>query len=385
MNKQILPNYMKANPNVQITYEWVDVNKAGERELAGFAAGNMADIWEPYAESIPDVARTGRTVPLDGYVASSKLVAKEDFGPGAWNYHFINGKFWSLPYRLDVRGWVYRKSHLDEKGIPVPVAPTWEQNVQLAKDLTVRQGPRLIRAGHSPWESPIRMVQQFVQLLWEAGGEVMSSDLTKVTYASPEGERALQQLIDLHKAAYPNPDAGIEQSPVPYFPAGKVSQYWRNPTVRGEMMQYAKDDYKDVVLAKEPSKGPSGKQVALMFASSWGLSPRGQAKNPDAAWQALEWVAGNPEQVEIFLLSGGFLPCSKKVAQRPVFKEDAVFTGFDAIQAQWGRQMTPWPRTLELYQIFGDKLTEVWLGKSKAKDALESAQKTWTDRIAKAG
>jgi multiple sugar transport system substrate-binding protein len=385
MNKQILPEYMRQFPNAQVTYEYVMTEKMGERELAGFAAGNMADIWEPYSEAIPDVARTGRSVPIDPYLADSKLVAKDDFSKGTQNYLTINGKFWALPYRVDVRGWFYRKSHLDAKNIKVPTELTWEQNVQLARDLTVREGSRLVRAGHAPWGSQILMTQEFVELLWQAGGEVLSPDYSKATFASPEGEKALQQLIDLHKAVYPSPDAGLEQSPVPYFAAGKLSQYWFTPTVRGQMMQYAKDDYKDVVLVKQPSKGPAGRLVALMFASSWALSPRGQAKNSDAAWHALEWVAGNPEQVEKFLLSGGLLPASQKVATRPVFKEDPILSGMDEIQSKYGRQMTPWPRTFELYAIMGDKLTEVWLGKSKAKDALESAQKSWTELIAKAG
>jgi multiple sugar transport system substrate-binding protein len=385
MNEDILPAYMKQFPNVQVTYEWVDVTKAGERELAAFAAGTMADVWEPYSEALPDIQRTNRGVPLDAYLASSKLIAKDDFSQGTWNHHFIGGKLWAIPYRLDIRGWLYRKSHLDARNIPVPTELTWEKNLQLAKDLTVREGNKLVRAGHSPWETPIRMVQQWVEALWQTGGEVLSQDLSKATFATPEGERALQHVIDLHKAVYPNPEAGLEQSPVPYFPAGKVSQYWRNPTARGEMMQYAKDDYKDVVLAPVPARGPSGKDVALMFASSWALSPRGQAKNPDAAWHALEWVAGNPEQVEKFLLSGGFLPCSKKVAARPVFKEDHLFAGFDQIQAKYGRQMTPWPRTLELYNILGDDLTAVYFGKKQAKAALENSQKVWNELIPKAG
>ena len=385
MNKQILVDYKKAFPNVTIDYEWVETGKVGERELAGFAAGNMADIWEPYAESIPDVSRTGRTLPLDSYLASSKLIAKADFGQGAWDYYSIGGKLWAIPYRLDVRGWVYRKSHLEAKNLKVPETLTWEQNVQLAKDLTVREGGKLVRAGHSPWESQIRMVQQFVQLLWEAGGEVLIADLSKASFSSPEGEKALVQLIDLHKAVYPTPEAGIETSAVPYFAGGKVSQIWRNPTIRGEMMQYAKDDYKDVVVAPQVSKGPSGKLVSMIFASSWGISPKGQAKNPDATWHALEWVAGNPDQLEKFLLSGGFLPTSKKVSSRPVFQEDPLFKTFDNIQQQWGRQMTPWPRTVELYTILGDELTAAYFGKKKNKEALDQAQKVWNDLIPKAG
>lgn len=152
-------------------------------------------------QSLPQYVQTGKIVALDDLLASGTAITKASFSPGFLSTGTVNGKIYSLPTDGGDFGLVYNKDMFAAAGITTPPA-TWAELEADAKKLTTngRYGIYLpIGTGEWPaftWEA----------MLWSAGGELLSSDNSKVAFSSPEGVKALTTWSDLikNKLAYPS-------------------------------------------------------------------------------------------------------------------------------------------------------------------------------------
>ena len=124
----------------------------------------------------PQMAHRGWALALDDYLAAtSEDWDWNDFFPALQDDSTIDGTVVSIPYRIDIRSFWYRKDHLDEAGFSEP--PTnWEELEQVAVACTQRDGDLITREGFhysSPggWQNDLQAYMYFMEM---ADGQFLS-------------------------------------------------------------------------------------------------------------------------------------------------------------------------------------------------------------------
>ncbi len=141
----------------------------------------------------------------------------------------------------------------------------------------------------------------YYPFLWQAGGQVLSEDMTKAAFQEEPGLKALELLRELADLKALN-NAGLTQ------PVGKVEQ---TRFARGtELMNLTMDaPMPETIMAKGSVKGsePFKDQQQVVYGSVGGLSIFKMSKAPEAA---LAWARFVTEKatMEKFLKASGFLP-----------------------------------------------------------------------------
>ena len=177
------------NPNAKVVDK--DVPWAGDKQAAALAAGQGGpDLYQSDPDEVQRDALTGKLLdltdtlrPIEDQYVKYKL---EQFRNPK------NGKLYAFPWQVGLSMMIYRQDILTKLGqTEFPVTWTWEQQEQLAekakKDLNVNTG--WLGSGAQPKDSNI-----FIQMLWQAGGTLVSKDWTKIELDSPAGIEIAQRL-----------------------------------------------------------------------------------------------------------------------------------------------------------------------------------------------
>jgi multiple sugar transport system substrate-binding protein len=354
-------------------------------EMTAFAAGAMADVFQPFTEVIPDLARTSRAVAMDPYVEVSKIVKKENYSDPIWAFFVQKGKLYGVPWRNDIRATQYMKSALEKSGAKPPT--DFDTLVAAAKAMTKKEGDKITQAGYDPFAAPpYGPTQRFAPFLWSLGGEMLTPDGRKSAFNSDEGVAAVNFLVELHQAVWPNPEATLEQAPIPHIATGRLVMSAGGTGIAAQLAQYAPDKVADLEIVVPPVKGrgPKAATYGLAFPSPWCMSTKGKAKNPDAAWTLVEYLSEPLVAAEANKASMN-APVNKHVQALPYYANDKHWPKYLELGNKWNKNMPSWPRTFELYKSLSDLISEVWFKKKTAKDALKEAAAVWDPVLEKEG
>lgn len=157
--------------------------------LTGVSSGNGPDVGYMYGEMMGD------------YIVKNQLVAMDDMITPEQkdnllflNNGQINGKQYAMPFVVGgARVLYYNKDLLDKAGLKPPT--TWDEFVSASKTLLSKG----IKPFTAPWGDPSRGVMNgtFIPWVWQAGGDLFSSDGKTVAFDSPEAIKAAQYLKSL--------------------------------------------------------------------------------------------------------------------------------------------------------------------------------------------
>lgn len=160
------------------------------------AAGSVPyDLMWINAPAIMSFAALGMLTELDPYIARDGIDMGDIFAPYALNIYTVFGKFWGMPKNQATVGMFYNVDHFEQAGIDVPQDDwNWEDWLDLAEQLTVRQGDKVERWGTlvGPWGQ----TQGFNWIVIN-GGEILSEDKTHLRFGEPPGLEALKWVHDL--------------------------------------------------------------------------------------------------------------------------------------------------------------------------------------------
>ncbi len=198
----------------------------------------------------------------------------------------------------------YNVSMFEEAGVPLPPGNwtsenwTWDDFLETAKQLTDADAQR--------WGALI-----YHDLGWEQtwvvnnglDAGIYSEDGTKFTFADPQGIEAMQWIADLtckHGVQPPWSMLQQDEAANQLFAGGRVGMMFSTFGLTTYLRQNVKDFQWDV--APVPAKVNQTQEGSLIVF----CIPK-DARNPEAAWQLLEFLAG-PEAGKIFAEAGYFVP-----------------------------------------------------------------------------
>lgn len=183
-----IKRFNEVYPNVTIVKsDWqYNPNEIGMK----MGAGEAPTLFNTYATEGKFLAEKGWAADITDLFNSYEF--KDEMNPILQNQFIINGRVYGIAQQGYVTGTVVNKKMLTDKGIPVPSYDwTWEDMLNTAKAVA---DPAKGISGIAPMGKGNEAGWNWTNFLFEAGGEIQSTDGGKVTatFNSEAGLKALQ-------------------------------------------------------------------------------------------------------------------------------------------------------------------------------------------------
>ncbi|MBE3577627.1 MAG: sugar ABC transporter substrate-binding protein [Limnochordales bacterium] len=335
-----------SHPNIKI--DWTNVPSGyASKLLAMIAAGEAPDVfWSSYTD-IPMWVNRGVLLDLKPYMDKDKQFQswKNDYIPILLQGFEYEGGIYGLPNAFNAILLYYNADMFDQAGIKRPDSSwTWEQFIQVAMRLT---GPdRYGYADRGEW----------MHWVWQAGGEVISSDRTRALInqsAAIEGLKFAQDLM--HRFRVQPPPNALTVSALEMFARGQIAMYgdggWKFPSFMEGQLKF------DWGVGVWPKKVREATRVlfdgGVVFAGT---------KHPQEAWEFVKWYSGPPGQEINARLSRLTTPVLKSTVQASIPPNDPfrlqLLARFQT--AAYGRLYPSIVQQSELTTIIGKYERALW-------------------------
>ncbi|SEU05865.1 ABC transporter substrate-binding protein [Nonomuraea wenchangensis] len=325
-NKQIVDEWNKANPNIQVTYvqgSWDNVN---DQLVTQFAGGTAPDVIHNDSPALSGFASDGYLLDL-----KDKLPAelKSDIPQSAWDtVTFDDGKggqgVYGVPFLQESQVIIANKKLLDAAKVRVPTAAepwTWDEFSEAAKKMTKDGTFGVAWAMKSPVNKTLNLALNF------GGTFFQTADGKTTVKVGPEEREVLQRIHDqLHTDKSADPDALGQGTadPLPAFYKGKFALLPAGVYLRQQVAEQAPDGFEWVTLP-----GPKG-TTAEQGAVSQTLSIAQDSKHPEEAMKFMAYFLNGPNQAK--LAKGDWLlPTSQTAASDPAITTEE--NGWDVATA----------------------------------------------------
>ncbi len=312
---ELLERFEAKHPDIRIKAQYVPTGDGLIQKLvAAVQSGTAPDIAWIHTDFLDKLVLADAIYPMRVFLQRPDGLSEEelaDFFPGLLQNASWRDTLYALPMEATSLGLLYNKDLFRSAGLDPERPPrTWRELEQYARRLTVdRDGDgRIEQFGFQVPVYPasgslnVWMVLQWSPFVWQAGGDLINLEQTRVLYNETPGVVALT----FWKRMYD--DLGVRDVAVSHD-AGFAGQRfamildgpWDLPKFRS---------IKDFAWAVAPLPvGPAG---AATYLAGEHLAIFKQTQHPDEAWTFLRWVV-QPETQAQFSASSGYLPVRQSV------------------------------------------------------------------------
>jgi multiple sugar transport system substrate-binding protein len=360
---KLVKEYNASQDKVKIEYKVFNKSDYMTTTLpVAFANNEGPDIFMISPGDFKKYADAGIMADLNPYFPEG---SKEDFQEAAIDAVTIDKKVLALPFESELVGLYYNKKMLEEANVAVP--KTWEELQVAAEKLTTDKVSGLVL----PQEKDAYLNFIWYPFLWQNGGSVLSEDLTKSTFNSPETAEALDFWGSFFQKGHAPSKTSMGSSDVGNLGTGKAAMQVVGTWAIAEL----ETNYKDVEVGLTPLPLPNG-GVAKTVAGGWKFAVNANSKYEKEAADFVMWAfAEDPSRPLEWATEVKFAyPARKSVVEagkeiynkglRKVFTEEM----FDSA--------IPEPfYSPEIVQAIGDSLQQVMFGDVKGSDAAKEADK----------
>lgn len=330
-------------------------------------AGNKApDImwWGPMNTGL--MAKTGKLVKVADLIEKDPSFDKKDIYFGLWEGGSYQGAVWTFPFAANNVALYYNKDHFKTAGLVPNGLNTWHDLKAYAKKLTTKDRYGLeLSIGTGEWLT----FSTLLPFLWQAGGDLVTSNGDQAVFNSQAGIDAIEFLAGLVNkdkcAKWSEMGVGYK---IDNFIAGRVSMMICGPWNLRELQSQDNVQYGAIFLPKGKMRATDlGGENLYLFKSN--------AAQEKAAWQLCKFVASPDFQVE-WAIETGYLPISKKAANDPAYQKylqnnDFVKTFSD--QMPYAKARPGLPAYQKVSDAFSKAADLVFYEKKSAKKALDQA------------
>jgi multiple sugar transport system substrate-binding protein len=356
-----------SHPKIQVKLLFNGGNDGAlQKTLASMAAGSSPDIAYEYGSSMAALAGRPQVIDLTDKVKDPAF-NWNDFYPFERDAASSNGKVYGVPALVDNLALVYNKKLLDAAGVTYPTASwTWDDFRTAAQKLTVadkkQYGWAYVADGSedTTW--------RWLAMLWQAGGDLLSSDGTKSAFDSPAGLKATQLLHDM---AVTDKSVYLDQGNGNYlnlFNSGKIAMLWTGPWDLSSINP-------DVKYGVQVLPAANGSHSSIAGPDNWMLFNNGSARE-QAAWTFLSWLVSSDTHGK-FTLATGDLPTRASETKLASYADylakypgDAVFVSNLSNVTKTRPNTKTYP---QVSQAIGSQIQGVLIGHSSPQDALKAA------------
>ncbi|MDR7303546.1 extracellular solute-binding protein [Haloactinomyces albus] len=354
--QDLYERYMKANPKISVDKRFVTFDEFNRLLLQSGAGGNLPDVALANAFDTGKFAKAGVAKNLSSRV--EKWGKADTYFETSWGTTVWQGDNCALPHVADCYVLWYNVDHFREAGFEQP-PQTWQQLGSMASKLS--NGDR-IGFAFSAVEG-VQGATAWVIRFLAAGG-----DITKV--ASPAGEAALQQWVDLVKSGATSASVleWIEEDTYNRFKAGKASMMLQSASYVNVLKEEAPNLNWTVALLPEDTQRAS-------FLSAENLVITNGTQNADAAWDLVTYMQ-QPDVLKKYLPERNKLPARKDLAQDPLWTEDPVWSVFvEQLPTAWAPENEVAVNSSEIFTYVQEAIQVALSGSASVRQALGQAQR----------
>lgn len=356
------------NPDIKINRVAVPYEEYNEKIAVMVPVGEGPDVVTPYHGWVALYVQSGFLAPLpEDILPPDELKEKLHEAADAM---IIDGKYYGVPYYLQIWGLYYNKDHFAEAGIEGPPA-TWEELREAAIKLTKRdEDGNLIRAGyyqHFPQQEHI----VWKALLEQYGQPQFSEDGRTVLWNDSEaGYEAYEWFMNLTL------EDGVSEPG--FAEGGYVAFYTEQSSMafiasQGIGLIRANNPDLNYGIARWPA-GPAEDEMAANYnvAQYWNFSMTSKAaQDPAKAEASAKFIKFmmDPEAIKAYTAINGGLPPLKSLLTDPVYADDPLLQAF--LEAMPYARAIPWVDEKAERQLALDMADRVLLNNEDPREVLD--------------
>jgi multiple sugar transport system substrate-binding protein len=364
--KKLYAGFHKKYPNITVKFNNIPSDSEAQKLVTMVAGGTAPDVAYIDGGSVSDFASRNALVNLDGYVAGSKVVKRDDYVENFMEGAVYQKSLYGLPFDAETTGLFYRTDYFKAAGISGP-PKTWAEFEADAKKLTDPSKKRYGIAIFGPEAG--YYVQPFVA---SAGGQLLSADGKKAMIDSPEAVRGASFYTGLAKYAPPAYLNSNSYDGRVAFEHGEAAMYIAGSWFGGSLISEAPKIKGKWATAPLPQDKKCATQVAgdslVMF---------NQSKNQDAAWLWMQYLS-SPEslrQWNVGQADSTELPPVKSLLTAPDTFDGKRWLASFAKMMSCQVISTNSPQWSQIQDRLNKDLTKVIYGKMSAQEAMQDTQK----------
>jgi multiple sugar transport system substrate-binding protein len=120
-----------------------------EKVIVQCIAGVGPELFDCYdGFQLSGYAKSGIAWDITDKLKAAGIDYEKDVWPAAFPNFVLDGRAYGFPTNVCANGIWYNKDMFDAAGIPYPTGPwTWEQFIEVAQKLTIREGNRIKQFG----------------------------------------------------------------------------------------------------------------------------------------------------------------------------------------------------------------------------------------------
>jgi multiple sugar transport system substrate-binding protein len=368
--------FEKTQPDIGVRVVFAGTLPDNEtKTFAAVAGGKAPDVAWVDGPQVSSWAVQGILQPIDQYLKSAGLT-ESMYWPPSWKQNLWKGQVYALTLTSDANfGFFWNKGIYKDAGLDPEKPPTTiDEMTDMSDKISKVDNDRIVRLGMVPWSvygSPNSMYTWG----WTFGGDFYDEASQKITADHPGNVAALQWMVDRFAKKY-------DPSRISGFQAG-FGQAENGPFYQGQTAMQPMGNWEIASLAQfKPDldygitympTGPNGAAPHSSWVGGWCIGiPKG-AKNPEAAFQFMNYIAGTGEGVEYLATKRNFFPGYVKAKYYADIANDPKLGQFVNILKETRHQRPVIPVQSFYSKALGKALDDAVLGGKSAKDALAEA------------
>lgn len=370
--EELIEAYEKEHPNIKIEYEQVGFGEELETKLNTMYASGMApDIVRAPISTIAERASRGQYANLDEYI--DNWDEKDDVMPTAYEVASYNGHKYGIAVNIESNFLFYRKDMFEEAGLDTDKVPeTWEELLEYARKLTIREGDSVTRAGFSIPTSAGHST--FIPFARQNGAELVDLEADVPTFNDEKSIEALEYLSTF----------GTENLLIPYinnkddnpFDTGKAAMKYGDINSYISLQEKGVDWIDQIGFAtgvgKEKISSFGGCQIMFM-------SEEGEHK--DEAWNFIQYLFED-ENLWKLTTEAGAAPVKLSLEEKYLEEYPEIGAAYlESLEYAEGMPKVTWAALFE--EAICTAYEEAMYGKKNAEDALNDAYDWLMEEIEK--
>ncbi|MER6950194.1 ABC transporter substrate-binding protein [Nonomuraea sp. NPDC000554] len=368
--EKLVGQFNQSHPDIKVRTESGGATADGmlPKITAALTSDTYPDIAYLYGSWAPNIARNPKTADLSELV-KDPAVGWTDFWANEREAVTVQGKVIGFPAVVDNMVVLYNKKLLAKAGVQAPGPDwTWDDFRSMAKRTT---DPKAGVFG-TTWaiSGGEEAVWGLWPMVWQAGGDILSSDHKKAVFNSAAGQQALTLLRNMtidDKSVYL--DSSPAEKGQKLFESGRLGLFLSGPWVLPDL-QAAKVDYG---VARLP--GTNGNHETVSGPDNWVVFQHDE-RRVKAAATFLGWLTSAQQQL-VWMTDTGSLPIRESITKLPGYQHYLKkYPGIEVVSANLADAKRVRPATTRYPRVssfMADAIAQTLLGRTDPKTALDQA------------
>jgi multiple sugar transport system substrate-binding protein len=368
--------FEKSQPDIGVRIVFAGTLPDNEtKTFAAVAGGRAPDVAWVDGPQVSSWAVQGILQPVDQFLKAAGLT-ESSYWPPSWKQNLWKGQSYALTLTSDANfGFFWNKGIFKDAGLDPEKPPTSiVEMTDQADKISKVDNDRIVRLGMVPWSvygSPNSMYTWG----WTFGGDFYDEASGKITADHPANVAALEWMVERFAKKYdPSRVSGFQAG----FGQGENGPFYQGQTAMQPMGNWEiaslgqfKPDL-DYGITYMPT-GPNGAPPHSSWVGGWCIGiPKG-AKNPEAGFQFMNYIAGTGQGVEYLATQRKLFPGYTKAKFYTDIQNDPKLGQFLNILKETQHQRPVIPVQSFYSKALGKALDDAVLGGKAPKDALAEA------------